>query len=467
MTGEYGTSAANEIRFLSLCGLLGYGYPIESLKAGMERGVDFVGVDVGSTDPGPYYLGAGLNFVNPAQVRRDLEEALAAAREAGVPFVIGTAGGAGARPHLEMFLELLHAIADRRGLHFRLATIPADVDADTVVDALRSQRLTPCGGAGDVTEEDIRSCSHLVAQMGTDPIVAALRQGADVVVAGRCCDTAIFAAMPIMRGFDPALALHLGKIAECGTMSAAPGGANDSLLGILRDDHFVVEPANPAKACTPESVAAHSLYEQPDPTCFHEPEGKVDLSGCAFEQVGERSVKVSGTRLIPSGRPSLKIEGAALRGYRTITVAGVCDPATLTHLGALEAGVREAVATNLKGTLEQGDYSLRFLRYGIDAVTGRVAADRTPPPEAGIVIEAIAPTQDLADTVLSLARSTALHQPFPGRKTTAGNLAFPFSPSDFRGGPVYEFAVYHLLEVEDLQEVDDAESLFPVQLTEV
>ena len=77
------------------------------------------------------------------------------------------------------------------------------------------------------------------------------------------------------------------------------------------------------------------------------------------------------------------------------------------------------------------------------------------------MLEAIAPTQELADTVLSLARSTALHQHFSGRKTTAGNLAFPFSPSDFRGGPVYEFSVYHLMELEDPDE------LFPVTFQQV
>lgn len=77
------------------------------------------------------------------------------------------------------------------------------------------------------------------------------------------------------------------------------------------------------------------------------------------------------------------------------------------------------------------------------------------------MIEAVAPTQALADTAVSLARSTALHQGFPGRKTTAGNFAFPFSPSDLHAGDVYEFAVYHLLEI------DAAETLFPVEIEDV
>jgi hypothetical protein len=44
-----------------------------------------------------------------------------------------------------------------------------------------------------------------------------------------------------------------------------------------------------------------------------------------------------------------------------------------------------------------------------------------------------------------------LHQQFPNRKSTAGNLAFPFSPSDFKGGEVYEFALYHLLDMEGVE----------------
>ena len=55
--------------------------------------------------------------------------------------------------------------------------------------------------------------------------------------------------------------------------------------------------------------------------------------------------------------------------------------------------------------------------------------------------------QEQADALIGLARSKALHQGFPDRKATAGNLAFPFSPSDFSGGAVYEFALYHLTDL--------------------
>jgi len=454
--------SADSLRIASLNGLLGYGYPRESLQRALGLPPDLLGVDAGSTDPGPFYLGAGESFVSDAQVRSDLEPALCAAIEHGLPLVIGTAGGSGARPHLDGLLAIVREIAARNALRFRMAVIPADVPEATVLDALREGRVAPCGPAHEPNEEQVRSCTRIVGQMGYEPLIAALDGGAQVVIAGRCCDAAIFAAEPIRRGFDPGLALHMGKILECGTLAARPAGANDVLVGTIGPEWFEVEPANPTRRCTPESVAAHSLYEQPDPNCFYEPEGKVDLSECEFEQVGERAVRVTGSRLVPAEQSTVKLEGARPCGFRAITVAGVRDPLVIERLGEIECSVLDAVVDAMAGTLGPGEFSVRFLRYGLDAVTeGREPPPDPLPREVGLLIDAIAPTQELADRVLKLARSTALHQHFDGRKTTAGNLAFPFSPSDFSGGPVYEFAVYHLMRVADPL------ALFPVSFEEV
>ena len=71
------------------------------------------------------------------------------------------------------------------------------------------------------------------------------------------------------------------------------------------------------------------------------------------------------------------------------------------------------------------------------------------PHELGVVIEVVASTQEQADTICASARSTMLHYGYEGRRATAGNLAFPFSPSDFHAGRVYVFSMYHIIEVED------------------
>ncbi len=56
-------------------------------------------------------------------------------------------------------------------------------------------------------------------------------------LAGRAYDPAVFAALPIRRGFNPGLALHLGKILECAAIAASPGSGSDCMLGLLRHDH--------------------------------------------------------------------------------------------------------------------------------------------------------------------------------------------------------------------------------------
>jgi hypothetical protein len=87
-------------------------------------------------------------------------------------------------------------------------------------------------------------------------------------------------------------------------------------------------------------------------------------------------------------------------------------------------------------------------------------ADNRTAHELCIVIEAVADTQERADTICGFARSTMLHFGYEGRISTAGNLAFPFSPSDCKMGEVYEFNVYHLMKV------DDPSEYFPVEYTQ-
>lgn len=453
---------ADEIKFLSLCGMLGYGYPLAGLERALREDIAFIGVDNGSTDPGPYYLGSGKCFVKEMQIRRDLEPALLGACRKKIPLIIGSAGGSGARPHVDFFRSIVVDLARKNNLSFKMAVIYADLDKSMILDALNVGRITPCGPVPELTEDRVNKVSNPVGQMGTEPLIAALEAGADVVVAGRCCDTAIFAALPIMRGFDPGLALHCAKIAECGALCARPVGANDSLLATIGKDYFIVEPVNPTKKCIPASTAGHSLYEQPDPNCFYEPEGKIDMNDAKFEPYGERAVKVSGTRLVPAAKHTLKLEGAELKGCRAVTIAGISDPVAIRCIDNIEAGVRSAVADNMEKLIALDEYSLIFRRYGLDGAIGReLARNPVTPDDLGLLIEVVAPTQELADTILSLARSTALHQSFDGRKATAGNLAFPFSPSDLSGGQVYEFSMYHLMEVEDQQ------AIFPIELINV
>src|SRR5229473_7303209 len=88
-----------EFRLLSTSGILGYGFPEASLMAGLERKPDAIGVDGGSVDPGPHYLGSGKPFCSTMAIRRDLRLMLRAAVAQGLPMRrTGGAGRAQQRP---------------------------------------------------------------------------------------------------------------------------------------------------------------------------------------------------------------------------------------------------------------------------------------------------------------------------------------------------------------------------------
>ena len=142
--------------------------------------------------------------------------------------------------------------------------------------AVREARMTGMDGMAPLTEQDIDDAAHIVGQMGMAPFRRALAEGVDVIIAGRSCDTAIFASLPTMLGFPPGICGHMAKIIECASLCCVPGG-RDTILATLDRDGFELESMNPARRATPTSVAAHSLYEQADPYSVNEPEGRVDL----------------------------------------------------------------------------------------------------------------------------------------------------------------------------------------------
>jgi len=448
----------DELRVVALNGMLGYGYELKSLAAAIAAKPHLIGCDAGSTDPGPYYLGSGKSLVRDDQIHRDLKPALTAAGRNNIPFVLGSAGFAGARPNLERTLDIVRRIAREEDLHFRLGIIRSDVQKITVSNALAAGDIEPMPGAPGLSREDVEHSTHIVGQIGTDPYIAAFEQGAQVVIAGRSCDTAIYAALPIARGYDAGLALHMAKIMECGAQCGIPLAPNDCLMGTIRKDHFLVKPLAEYRICTPESVAAHTMYEQGNPFLLYEPEGVVDIREAHFSQTDRQTVRVSGSRYTPAQRLKIKLEGARRIGSRAFTIAGARDRHVLANLDLIERTVSDAVRRNLSPQASEAGYQLHFRYYGRDGVLGELEPSSSGSAEVGILIEAIAPTQELASYVLSLARSSYLHCPFAGRKATAGNLAFPFSPSDFEGGDVYEFSVYHLMRV------NDQNALFPVEM---
>lgn len=432
------------------CGMLGYGFPETSLERAVGVGLDLIAVDAGSTDPGPYYLGSGKPFCNDAMVRRDLELLLDAQAESGAKLVIGSAGGAGSDVHLAHTLDILRDCIARRGRPRRIATISSEMGKDELRAALRQGRISAFETPDLPTERDIEESTHIVAQIGIEPIAAALRAAdPDILVAGRAWDPANIAALPVARGYDRGLSVHAGKILECGAQAAEPVGGSDLLLGRIRPRDFIVEPCTDGKACTVESVAAHTMYEKTDPVLLPGPGGISDLRQTRFEALDDRRVRVSGTRHIPDAVYRVKLEGARCAGFRNIVIGGIRDPLMIAQIDAIQAGLTERIAAFLQPRIQPGQYRIRFHHYGIDGVMGRLEPMRATPHEVGLLIDVVGETEAIAAAVAGAARSLLLHWSYPGRIATAGNLALPFSPAEIPAGPVYEFSLYHLMEMPD------------------
>ncbi len=445
---------------LSPCGILGYGFPEASLARALLSKPDAIVVDAGSTDAGPHKLGAGVAIVSRAAAKKDLMLLMRAARDHGIPLLVGSAGGSGARKHTEWTLSIVEEIARELTWHARVCVVWADIPNEKVLNALENGRIEKMSeNVPDLTAETLAETNGVVAQMGVEPILDALNTGAEIILCGRAYDPAPFAAVGILRGHDAGLSYHLGKVLECGALCAEPGTAKDCILGVLDDTGFEVYPADPARRCTPISVAAHTFYEKDHPYLLHGPGFLLDLSGCTFTEVAPGRVRVEGSCLTEEPY-TIKLEGARRAAYRTFVLAGIRDPLLIAQIESVEAEVVRSVRAYYR-EIREDTYQINFVHYGKDGVMGTLEPDHSTPHEIGVMFEVISPTQEMSDAICASVRSTYLHYGYPGRKSTAGNLAFPFAPSDISFGAVYAFSVYHLMHV------DDPRAHFPMDIVEV
>lgn len=447
------------LRALAASGQLGYGIPEAALAEGLRRKPHFIGCDMGSVDPGPYYLGSGQMATSAAITRDDLAKVLKGARAIGVPLLLGTAGTAGAAPHLDATLALVRDIAKREGLHFRMASIRADMPRDLLKAAVRAGRVQALGAIAPLSEADIDGAAQIVGQMGIEAFQRALATGAEVVIAGRACDTAVFAAIPAALGYPLGPAMHMAKIIECCSICTTPGG-RDALLGTLDDGGFTIDSMNPVRHATPMSVAAHSLYEQGDPYRVHEPEGTLHTDAARYEALDEHRCRITGARWEPARQLTVKIEGATRVGERAVLLAGCGDPRAIAAMPDILANVEKTVRELVSGSVS-GPFAVHPRIYGLNGVTAWPQPADPLPREVFVMVEIIAATMDDAKSVATVFKQYLLHNGFPGRISTGGNLAFPFTPPEVMAGTAYRFSAYHVVGVDAL------EPLFPVSVEDL
>ncbi len=444
------------LRSLGASGQLGYGIPTPAFEAGLARAPDMIGVDMGSIDIGPAYLGSGKMAPTRIGAKRDLRKVLRAARRLDIPLIVGSAGSAGAKPHLDQTLDIIREIAREDDLAFRMAVVASDVPRTEVKQAIAAGRVRPMDTMPPLTETDVDAASHIVGQLGLEAFRRALEADVDVVVLGRACDTGIFASIPAMLGFPPGISMHMAKIIECASLCCVPGG-RDTILGVLDDDGFELESMAPNRAATPSSVAAHSLYEQADPFDIREPSGRADLRHVAYRALDPRRTRVEGATFEPAEQMTIKLEGAVMIGYRALLIAGAADPRFIARHEEIFAAVSRVVRDLVCEDAVE-DYRLSFRLFGVDGVRAWAEPPAQMPREAFVMGECIAPTPERAEEVMRTTKQYLLHHGYEGRLSTAGNLAFPFTPPEVMIGAAYRFNVFHLMDV------DDVERLFPVEL---
>ena len=266
-----------------------------------------------------------------------------------------------------------------------------------------------------------------------------------------------------------------GKIARI----SIPTGASidEALVGVFTFDRygemtgtimvefdetgFTVEPMALAAACTPYSVSAHMLYENSDPFRLHEPGGHLDVTAARYAALDERRVRVEGSRWVP-GPYTVKLEGARAAGYQTTILAILRDPRYVARARDWVAGLQAFLAAEISRRmgLEPPAYTLEFRLIGIEGALGAMETRQGQPVEVGVLGIVTAASQALASEIGKLINPFVLHHPLTPDEELP-TFAFPYSPATTDRGALYEFALNHVMRI------DEPMDAFRLTVTEV
>ena len=188
--------------------------------------------------------------------------------------------------------------------------------------------------------EQVRSANVYI---GAEPIVEALKQGADIVITGRATDPSVVVAPLVYEfGWDPnnfdllAAATIAGHIVECGAQCTGgnfidwrkiPDMAKIGypVVEAFPDGSFVVtKHDNTGGLVNVQTVTSQLVYEMGDPKRYITPDCIADFSSVQLEQVGPNRVRCSGIKGAPA-TPTLKVSISYHEGFKIVgqlTIAG-------------------------------------------------------------------------------------------------------------------------------------------------
>ena len=238
--------------------------------------------------------------------------------------------------------ESLKAAASKSSVDLRIAYVTGDNIMSMKEQLIQSQVQDMFNATLFPT-----SMTSMTAYLGAGAITKALDLGADIVVTGRCTDSALVLG-PLMHEFkwSPtdydllASGSLAGHLIECGAQctggnftdwEAVPDWHNIGfpIVECSEDGSFIVtKPPKTGGLVTPATCAEQMLYEIDDPTAYVLPDVVCDFSNVTFQQVSERkneAVAVEGAR----GRAptnSFKVSGTYADGFRLTAVFCVRGP---------------------------------------------------------------------------------------------------------------------------------------------
>jgi hypothetical protein len=422
----------------------------ESFAIGVAAGPDFIAADSGSDDVGPGPLGSDTSTSPLAWQTHDLEAMLLAARAKGVPMMIGSAGDTGTNSRVDLYVRVIQELAVKHKLpKFRLGYFYSEVDPEKLRAKIRAgDAIEGLDGRDALTEAELDATSRVVAMAGVHPFMNLLEQGADVIIGGRSSDSAIFAAAALHRGHSEGLSYYLGKVLECASFCAEPYGGKETVLGEIVDGGVHVTAMHPAQRCTIASVSGHAMYERSNPYYEYVAGGMLDMSQCHYEQVSEKTTRVTGPIFVPAERVRVKLEGAAKLGERYVGLAAVRDPYTIAHIDAVIGWARQQVRERFGET----GYELHYTVYGRDGVMGPLEPVKTPAHELCIMVQGVAPTKEMAEELCITGTRQLFYARLPDVKGTAGSVAFALDEV-MHASAAYRWSVNHTVAVADPMEL--------------